>query len=61
MKQPTKAQLWSLYAQSYWLTNVVFQPIHIVRMDDRTGNLFILAGIEESIECEIDPNGELIL
>ena len=60
MKQPTKAQLWSLYAQSYWLTNVVFQPIHIVRMDDRTGNLFILAGSEESIECEIDPNGNLI-
>jgi hypothetical protein len=60
MKQPTKAQLWSLYTHSYWLTNVAFQPIHIVRMDDRTGNLFILAGNEESIECEIDPNGELI-
>jgi hypothetical protein len=29
-------------------------------MDDRTENLFILAGNEESIECEIDPDGELI-
>lgn len=30
------------------------QPIHMVRIDEQTGNLFILAGTEESIELEID-------
>jgi hypothetical protein len=38
----------------------VFQPIHVVRLDERTGNLFILAGHEESIEVEIKPDGELL-
>lgn len=58
MKEPTEAQLRSLYRQSHWLTNVVFQPIHVVRLDERTGNLFILAGREETIELEIKPTGE---
>ena len=35
------------------------QPIHLVRMDERTGNLYILAGAEESIEVEIDSQGDL--
>jgi hypothetical protein len=60
MKEPTDSQMRSLYRQSQWLTNVAFQPIHIVRMDERTGNLFILAGNEESIELQIKPDGELI-
>ena len=60
MKQPTEAQLRSLYRQCHWLTNVTFQPIHIVRLDERTGNLFILAGHEESIELQIKPDGELL-
>ena len=29
-------------------------------MDERTGNIFILAGKEESIEFQIDPTGEFI-
>jgi hypothetical protein len=60
MRQLTEAQLRSLYRQCHWLTNVVFQPIHVVRLDERTGNLFILAGREESIEVEIKPDGELL-
>lgn len=39
---------------------MMFQPIHIVRLDERTDNLYILAGQEESTELEIDPTGEVI-
>lgn len=58
--EPTEAQLRSLYRHSYQLTELFLQPIHMVRLDERSGNLFILAGIEESIELEIDPQGELL-
>jgi hypothetical protein len=57
---PTSAQLRSLYIQCYTITNMFLQPIHLVRMDERTGNLFILAGNSESIEVEIDPQGGLL-
>jgi hypothetical protein len=60
MLELTIAQMRSLYRQCHWLTNVVFQPIHVVRLDERTGNLFILAGHEESIEVQIKADGELI-
>ncbi len=59
-EEPIAAQLRSLYIQTYRLTNIFLQPIHMVRLDERTGNLFILAGVEESIELEIDPQGELL-
>lgn len=36
-----------------------FQPIHIVRLDERTLNLFILAGQGEEIELEIKPDGNI--
>lgn len=55
--EPTPAQLRSLYAQSYALTNLMFLPIQIVRLDERTGNLFILAG--QDLELEIAPDGLL--
>lgn len=58
--EPTEAQLRSLYRQCHLLTNVMFHPVHIVRLDERTGNLFILAGREEAIEVEIDPQGRFI-
>lgn len=57
MREPTAAQLKSLYRVCYLLTNVMFQPIHIVRIDERTLNLFILAGQSEEIEFEIQPDG----
>jgi hypothetical protein len=60
MNEPTVAQLQTLYIKGQWLTNSAFQPIHIIRMDERTGNLFVLAGKEESIEFEIYPTGRLV-
>lgn len=60
MREPTAAQLRSLYRYCYQLTEIFQQLIHMVRIDERTGNLFILAGGEESIELEIDPEGELL-
>uniref|UniRef100_B8HWA5 DUF6888 domain-containing protein n=1 Tax=Cyanothece sp. (strain PCC 7425 / ATCC 29141) TaxID=395961 RepID=B8HWA5_CYAP4 len=60
MREPTFAQLLALYSRCQWLTNTAFQTIHIIRMDERTGNIFILAGKEESIEFQIDPTGEFI-
>ncbi|MGV0025192.1 DUF6888 family protein [Phormidesmis priestleyi] len=43
----------------YLLTNVMFQPIHIVRLDERSLNLFVLAGRDEEIEIEIQPDGRI--
>ncbi len=59
-RESTEAQLRTLYYQCHLLTNVLFQPIHIVRLDERTGNLFILAGHEETIEFVISVTGEMI-
>ena len=53
-------QLRSLYRYNYQLTELFLQPIYMVRIDERTGNLFILAGKEESIELEIDLEGQLL-
>jgi len=58
--QPTETQLRKLYVQCYTLTNIMFQPIHLIRMDERSGNLFILAGLEETLEFEINPQGRLV-
>lgn len=57
MTEPTEAQLRKLYELCYTLTNMMIQPILFVRMDERTGNLFILAGREETLEFEVNPNG----
>lgn len=59
MKEPTVEQLQSLYRLCHVLTNVMFQPIHIVRVDERSLNLFILARQAEEIELEIQPNGRI--
>ena len=60
MNKLTVAQLDKLYQLCHTLTNVMFQPIHIVRLDERTKNLFILAGREETIEFEVNTKGELV-
>ena len=59
MREPTGKQLKSLYRLCHILTNVMFQPIHIVRIDERTLNIFILAGNDEEIEFEIQTNGNI--
>ncbi|WP_422614244.1 DUF6888 family protein [Brasilonema bromeliae] len=37
----------------------MFQPIHLICIDSRTQNLFILAGDNEDIEFEVTSNGEV--
>jgi hypothetical protein len=56
---PTAAQLESLYRISYQLTFTMLQPIHLVCVDGRTLNVYILAGYEEDLEFEIVPDGEV--
>lgn len=56
----TNKQLNKLFIICYTITNMMLQPIHIVRQDERTGNIFILAGRNEEIEFEIDREGEII-
>ncbi|MEG3927804.1 MULTISPECIES: DUF6888 family protein [unclassified Microcoleus] len=55
---PTAAQLESLYRISYQLTYTMLQPIHLICVDDRTRNVYILAGYDEELEFQILPNGE---
>jgi hypothetical protein len=57
---PTDTQLRGLYRLSYWLTYIMMQPLHLVCIDDRTNNLYVLAGKAESLEFQIMPNGEVI-
>lgn len=57
---PTAEQLQSFYRVSYQLTYTMLQPIHLICIDYRTKNLYILAGYEEELEFQIKPNGEVI-
>jgi hypothetical protein len=57
---PTDTQLRGLYRLSYWLTYIMLQAVHLVCIDDRTKNLYVLAGKAESLEFQIMPNGEVI-
>lgn len=56
---PTADQLGSLYRLSYQLTFIMLQPIHLVCIDRRTFNVYVLAGYDESLEFEVIPNGEV--
>ena len=56
---PNAIQLRGLYRLSYWLTYMMFQPIHLVSIDQRTENLFILAESEEDLEFQITTTGEV--
>lgn len=50
---PTAAQLESLYRLGYQLTYIMLQPIHLIYIDSRTHNLYILAGYDEEVEFQI--------
>jgi len=56
---PTDIQLKGLYRLSYWLTYIMLQPIHLICIDDRTHNLYILAGETEELEFQITPKGRV--
>ncbi|MBW4630803.1 MAG: hypothetical protein KME30_02520 [Iphinoe sp. HA4291-MV1] len=56
---PTAAQLESLYRVGYQLTYFMFQPIHLICVDNRTRNVYILAGYDEELEFQITLNGDV--
>ncbi|MBD2531542.1 hypothetical protein H6G97_18900 [Nostoc flagelliforme FACHB-838] len=56
---PTAAQVASLYRISYQLTYIMLQPIYLICVDNRTRNIYILAGYDEEIKFQILPNGDL--
>ena len=56
---PTGAQLASLYRIGYQLTFAMLQPIHLMCVDLRNQNVYVLAGYEEELEFQILPNGDL--
>lgn len=56
---PTAAQLASLYRVGYQLTYFMFQPIHLICVDNRTLNLYILAGQNKELEFQIALDGEV--
>lgn len=59
-RQPTDIQVQGLYRLCYRLTNVIYPgwpytSIELVRLDERTGNLYVLAG--ENLDFEIRATG----
>ncbi|MEO0538414.1 MAG: hypothetical protein AAF215_31705 [Cyanobacteria bacterium P01_A01_bin.123] len=56
---PTAAQLASLYRIGYQLTFIMLQPIHLICIDKRTQNVYVLAGYDEELEFQILPDGAL--
>jgi hypothetical protein len=56
---PTAAQLESLYCIGYKLTYIMLQPIHLICVDRRTRNVYVIAGNGEELEFQILPNGEV--
>lgn len=58
--EPTQEQALGLYRLCYRLTNAIYpqwqyKSIDLVRMDERTSNLHVLAG--ENLDFEIKPTG----
>ncbi|AFZ03059.1 DUF6888 family protein [Calothrix sp. PCC 6303] len=56
--QPTLEQLRSLYGVCELIGDLL-QPINLVRYDERVKRIVIL--VEEDIEIEIFPNGEVLI
>ena len=53
---PTVEQLKAQYKQCVNVTRFMI-PINLIRLDERTGNIYILVGNE--IQIEILPNGKV--
>jgi hypothetical protein len=51
---PTPEQIFSCFFLSHWATKF-YLPIFIIRLDERTGHIFFLAG--EETEISIFPDG----
>jgi hypothetical protein len=59
MRMPTAAQLESLYYIGYQLTYMMLQPIHLICVDNRTQNVYVIAGNSEGIEFQILSDGKV--
>jgi hypothetical protein len=58
--EPTNKQAQGLYRLCYRLTNVIYpgwqyRGVELVRIDERTGNMYVLAG--DQLDFEIKPTG----
>jgi hypothetical protein len=58
--EPNNQQAQGLYRLCYRLTNVIYpgwqyRAVELVRIDERTGNVYVLAG--DSLDFEIKPTG----
>lgn len=58
--KPNNQPAQGLYRLCYRLTNAIYlgwqyKTIELVRMDERSGNLYVLAG--DSLDFEINPTG----
>ena len=51
---PTAEQVFQCFILGYWLTKM-YVSVNLVRIDERTSKVLILAG--EDIEIEIEPTG----
>lgn len=54
--KPTTQQLRAFYSICLRVSNM-FQPINVVRLDERTNRIYVLIG--DTIQIEIYPNGEV--
>lgn len=54
--KPTTQQLRAFYSICVRASNM-FQPINVVRLDERTNRIYVLIG--DTIQIEIYPNGEV--
>jgi hypothetical protein len=52
---PTPEQMRTCFILSYWATKM-YLPIYLIRIDERTKDVVILAG--EETEISIYPNGK---
>lgn len=56
---PNANQLNSLYRICYQLIYTCVQPIHLVWVDDRTYNIYVMAGYDDELEFQVLTNGEI--
>ncbi|WP_442940428.1 DUF6888 family protein [Nostoc sp.] len=54
--EPKTEQLRAFYSRCVRASNM-FQPINVVRLDERTKRIYVLIG--DTIQIEIYPNGEV--
>ncbi len=59
MLEPTSKQKDELFRLCYLLTSM-YTPINLVRVDERTGRLIILAGEQDEFEIIVTKQGRVV-